>query len=252
VVDSAAIMDRFSRQIATVEEDATISRVDLCVDFTTSYDLRVPIESWISRSHKINERTENGQFVGWDFGMGGTTVARLYNKSFQARKKKIDYLPFIWKALCWNGDTVWRLEFQIRREPLRETGIITVPDYLEQQTALWAYLTQKWLRLTIPRESKPDKKLWPTHPLWETLSSIVWDCGSQPPATRLRSSRVPSDYALFVNGMGAITSFMARESISDPIDGFEQYFRNAQQFHSEESTTTSRSSRFEYKDVGPL
>ncbi|MBF0379684.1 MAG: hypothetical protein HQL69_01625 [Magnetococcales bacterium] len=126
------------------------------------------------------------------------------------------------------------MEFQIRREPLKEMGIITVPDYLEQQTALWAYLTQKWLRLTIPRESKPDKKLWPTHPLWETLSGIVWDCGYQPPATRLRSSRVPSDYALFVNGMGAITSFMAREGISNPKDGFEQYFRNAQQFHSED------------------
>ncbi|MBF0379683.1 MAG: hypothetical protein HQL69_01620 [Magnetococcales bacterium] len=64
------------------------------MDFTASYDLRVPIESWISRSHKINERTENGQFVDWDFGLGGTAVARLYNKSFQARKKKIDYLPF--------------------------------------------------------------------------------------------------------------------------------------------------------------
>ncbi|MBF0382808.1 MAG: hypothetical protein HQL69_17435 [Magnetococcales bacterium] len=233
VVEATAILDRFSRQIATVEEEATISRVDFCVDFTTSHDLRVPIESWISRSQKINERTENGRFVGWDFGMGGVIVGRLYDKTFQAEKKKIEYLPFVWKAAGWNGDTVWRLEFQIRREPLREMEIVTVSDYLERQTALWAYLTKKWLRLTIPRNSKPDKKLWSTHPLWKTLSGITWDCGSQLPAIRLRSGRVPSDYALFVNGMGAITSFMAREGISDPKEGFDRYFQEAEQFHSE-------------------
>jgi len=42
---------------------------------------------------------------------------------------------------------VWRIEFQIRREFLKECSIYAVEDLFEKEDSLWAYLTSNWLEL---------------------------------------------------------------------------------------------------------
>ena len=63
---------------------------------------------------------------------------------------------------------VWRLEFQVRREALRELGITTVTRLEERASDLWAYLARRWLRLGIPLDSTRRER-WPMDPTWQTL-----------------------------------------------------------------------------------
>jgi len=57
----------------------------------------------------------------------------------------------VWKRYGWTpGATVWRLEFQFRRETLRGLGIGSFAELEASLGCLWAYATQSWLRLADP------------------------------------------------------------------------------------------------------
>lgn len=47
----------------------------------------------------------------------------------------------------------------------------------------------------------------------------------------VEKGRPPNDRSLFINGLGGITSFMAREGITDPIEGPNAYLQAARHYH---------------------
>ena len=124
-------------------------------------------------------------------------LARIYNKSHQA-KQKLDDAYFALLAER-NPDTfdpeqeVWRLEFQLRREGTKGFKLYAEPDtadddtiinaelsaedlehigslprFFSYQTALWQHLTQHWLRLVVPDE-QANRSRWPMDPAWAVL-----------------------------------------------------------------------------------
>lgn len=137
-----------------VHEPANVSRGDLFVDFCAdlTMDSFDPLQSWITRTQSIDMHYRYNKFSGWSFGMGGEIGARLYDKTLEVEKKsKKFYLHDFWKAEGWDGQqTVWRMEFEAKREVLKQLSIYKVSNLLELQSALWLYLTQDWLRLAIP------------------------------------------------------------------------------------------------------
>jgi hypothetical protein len=97
---------------------ASVSRVDICTDFTTDVDLAsLPQSAWVSRSDKFNAYYERNQLTGYVFGEGSPISCRLYNKTVELKKSKKTYLEPIWLKAGWDDTSeVWRLEYQYRRQ----------------------------------------------------------------------------------------------------------------------------------------
>lgn len=220
--------------LGLVTEEANISRVDLFVDFTTNRDIdNWDVESWVTRAHNITAYHIQGQFSGWSIGLGkGPMGGRLYDKTLEILKSHKHYLKPLWRDAGWEEDQkVWRLEFEFKRQALLELGVEKVGQLLPSQDGLWRYASQTWLRLTVPNPHDDNQSRWPTHPLWESLSTLKWGDKEHAPLTRTRKERVPSDESLFINGLGGITSFMAKNGITDLGEGFGEFLAYAQKYH---------------------
>lgn len=226
--------------LGLVDEPANISRVDLFVDFMA--DLRMdsfdPLQDWVTRTQSIDLHYRHQQFSGWSFGMGGNIGARLYNKTLEIEKKSHKvYLHELWQAAGWNTQAeVWRMEFEAKREVLKALGIGKLENLFQLQSALWAYLTQDWLRLSVPLGGDSNRARWPTHPLWNQISETFGEQGEQPRLQRFTPMRLPADERLFVHGLGGLTSFMAARGIDDMSEGIGKFFHQASEFHNSRSS----------------
>ena len=211
-----------------------ISRVDLYVDFVTNIDFQsVKDEQWVTQARRIDRYQIDGAFTGWAFGRSDMH-ARLYNKSLEILKSEKNYFIPIWKSAGWDEESaVWRLEFQFRRERLKQFHINDLSVLLDESAYLWQYATYKWLRLTVPAPSDINRARWPVHPLWDQISAIDW--GSSGPPTRefVALCRIPGDATLFERGLWALSSYMAREGITDLEEGQRRYMADAAAHHLE-------------------
>jgi hypothetical protein len=203
-----------------------ISRIDLFVDFVGEHDLALqPGVAWVKRCRKRSIHEEANRITGISFGAGNEVSARLYDKTAETAKTGKDFLTPLWSAKGWKpGETVWRMEFQTRREGLPDALKGSAAYALQHLAAWWRYLATDWLRLAVPSESDDTRTRWPTHPVWDELAQ-VWDVPPDAPLMqRVTKARAPSDKVLFKNGLWGLSSFMAREGISDYDHGVVEFF----------------------------
>ncbi len=219
--------------LGNVTEPPKVSRVDLCADVATAYPMDSwKVDAWVTRAHRLDPHYILGQFSGWSIGSGGPLVCRLYDKTRELQRKPREYLQNIWRAAGWDGVlTVWRLEFQFRREVLKELGLSRFGELPAKLSGLWRYATTEWLRLTIPMDADQTRSRWPAHPLWERFAALAWSPLSSTPLKRVRTERLPSDDYLFRNGLGGLTSFMAARHITDVHEGIRAYLQEAERYH---------------------
>jgi hypothetical protein len=210
-----------------------ISRIDVCVDFYTEHDLEsIPRKSWVTHALGFAAHYIGPQFSGYSFGMGGQLSARLYDKYLEIKKSNKTFFYELWKEGGWLGELpVWRLEFQFRRPVILETGVNSTDDLEKSLNGLWQYACQNWLRLTLPSNTDTAKTRWLDHPLWVELKEARFNGGDVSPLYRTRKERLPSDEFLYVNGMGAFTSLMASEGISNLDEALRLYVQRAQKYH---------------------
>lgn len=223
--------------LGIVDGAASVSRADLFLDFVCADNLAmIEQPDWITRANlmaKYYDCRLTEPFTGWVIGMGGNLHARLYEKIIEiVNKSHKTYLFELWQANGWQvGEKVWRMEFQTEKQTLKELGIVSLSDLLNQQAALWHYLTHDWLRLSIPNPNDTKRDRWPNHPLWDAIASAYALQLDQPCLKRFRPSRLPADERLFVHGLGGLTSFMASRGIEDFGEGLGEYLHQAQEFH---------------------
>ncbi len=210
-----------------------ISRVDLCVDFITDYPLELITDSdWVTKAKEMHRHIVQRQFSGWSIGTRKKMYARLYDKTLEMKKNPRPYLEYLWKKSGWDGiQPVWRLEFELRRDLLREFRVISIENLKEHLTGLWKYSSHDWLRLAIPNPKDKTQSRWLTADFWQTLQLIQWTGESELSRIPVQKGRPPSDKTLFVNGISAYTSFMAREGIVNPSDGAHAFFQAARDYH---------------------
>ena len=96
----------------------------------------------------------------------------------------------------------------------------------------------RWLRLVVPSPTDKTKERWPSHPLWDVLTNADWGVERGEALTRTRKTRPPSDQFLFVNGIAAITSYMAREGIADFDEALQRFGSDAHKYHLQKSRYT--------------
>jgi len=213
----------------------SISRVDLFADFVGDHDLPMqPGFAWVKRCKKRDIHEEADRITGISFGPGNELSARLYDKTLEITKSGKDYLKPLWEAHGWQEDeTVWRMEFQSRREALPEPLKVFAFDALPHLGAWWQYLATEWLRLAIPSDSDETRTRWPTHPVWEGIAK-AWDVPPDAPLmTRVTKGRAPCDDVLFKNGLWGLSSFMAREGITDFDEGLGEFLHRLGRYFDE-------------------
>ena len=235
-VDVATAVDTLLSVINTfgTYDELSISRVDLCTDFTTNCPLDIiQCRDWVTRAHCYSSYYYCQHFSGFSIGLGGDLSARLYDKTLELSRFKKKNFHKQWSELGWDGEkTVWRMEFQLKKQVLKELQVNTITELLDNLAGIWHYTTSSWLRLTIPDHNENQSR-WPLHPIWVALSQVSWNNARLVVMKRIRTARIPSDQSLYINGLGAITSFMACEGITDTKTGFNQFLTRASQFHSQ-------------------
>ncbi|HSI96510.1 MAG: replication initiation factor [Methylophilaceae bacterium] len=204
-----------------------VSRLDLFVDFASSYSIESwDRHAWVTRAKTVNQYAVSGEFSGWSIGMGSESMmSRLYNKLLEIAASNKAYLVPLWQEAGWvpeqDGD-VWRLEFEFKRDILSQFEIQPLSAALSNLNGLWSYAATEWLKLTLPGEDK-NRSRWSVHPLWASLASVDFETSGGPLSRVFSPQRVPSDRRLFDHGFSVLSSFMAREGITDFYQGMEAF-----------------------------
>ncbi len=141
---------------------------------------------------KMVERTfDQPETVGFG-SLKSPIYCRIYNKRLEARRNPDKDWEGVWRAKGAAPDScIYRVEYQLRGEFLKELVIDGEQDYLDPHKALaaldsiWAYLTRRWL-VQVERRARGEGREAVLTELWETVAS------AQPaaePATRYRPYR---------------------------------------------------------------
>lgn len=123
------------------------------------------------------------RFTGFTFG-GGDLLARLYDKTVEIQRSGKQWFVPKWQAAGWKSPEesghVWRLEFQVRREPLRQSDVTSADVGSEMKSwadakrgldPLWRYLTRSWLSYRLPRTAEERVRI---HPRWQRLADTTF------------------------------------------------------------------------------
>lgn len=230
----------FAEVILKDADSGSISRVDLCVDFTSPRDWQsIDAKRWRCRSNKRALYFESGQLLGNVFGQSGDISARLYDKTKEIVKKEKFFFKKLWQQNGWDGEnSVWRLEFQLRRKVLKSFQSLD-PDFIvELFNSLWRYHTEQWLSFCDINPNDSNRSRWALAAEWQALSTAKFNSFPVEDIRRLNFECVPSDELIFVGATGYLTSFMVKyeyESLPEALEAYldhaRSYFKSAENKH---------------------
>lgn len=170
------------------------SRVDLCVDLLIDSDvidlyLRNHITKKARKWYLLLGASNDVQTI--QVGIKSKLQCTIYDKALEIKeRKKKDWFYDLWKleeVPC--GKSIFRVEFKLRREPLKEMGLGDLKHFISNCDQVWAYCTQKWLKFEIDKSVQHrDRKImeW-----WEVTQSFF--LGIQKPFPAIRKKAIKGD-----------------------------------------------------------
>ena len=97
---------------------------------------------------------------------------------------------------------------------------------------LWQTLCEDFLRLAEPSSTDQTRSRWPNHPVWDAIGAAFLVAGlNEGKLSRFTAARPPRDDRLFLHGLAGLSSFMAREGITDLGEALGAYLHHAEAFH---------------------
>jgi hypothetical protein len=206
------------------------SRVDPCVDVLLPEGLWRPqlLEWAITRGRRSDTYRDGDNLTGFAVG-AGELRARLYDKPAEIRAKSQKQ----WMFDVWGlqgvpaGRRIVRVEFQLRRDALRELGVLTADDVFAKEGRLWAYCTERWLRLADRPGQHVSRRR--TLPWWEVVQRGYR--GAQPGEALVREGAVRgAREQLLAQAVGMLTSLVALEAARHgALDVSSEYVAGAMQ-----------------------
>lgn len=204
-----------------------VTRYDPCrdveCDFGLHYSHVQDTKNWYwNRKISVSSYFDGDRYTGTRFGKSDVS-GRLYDKTYELlyvnkNPHKTDFYSNYY-GVDLKKTTIYRLEFQLRRQFLRSFDIDTLEDLLNKRHELWAYLTTKWAFLSssgVERStgnSKSDK--WEFFYLWS-----LYLVENKPVARKaaVRRSVAGSD-RVFRQGIGCVLSYVLRETQETTLSG---------------------------------
>jgi hypothetical protein len=146
----------------------TLSRIDYCFDYNLP-EIDFDEDCFVSRANKDSKHREDGKVQTFTFGKGDV-VLRMYDKIAEIKQQS----EKSWFYELWGGldQDVWRIEWQVRKEVLRNYGIKTFDDLYNKLGNLLKYLSEEHDTLRQPNGDS-NRSRWPLHPLWEDVQERV-------------------------------------------------------------------------------
>lgn len=146
---------------------------------------------------------------------GNPIMGKLYAKSMELlipqRALKREAEEQRWRARGWTGGAVTRVEFQVRSEALDEFSLRDPFDVLANLDAVWAYLTQRWVRMidaaSATRRDRCDKDS-----RWQDVQSVRF-VGPALPIIRQRKRGGATDE----QALGSVLSCLASNGELAPL-----------------------------------
>lgn len=221
-----------AEEILKDADSGSISRIDLCVDFTSPIDWQsIDGKRWRCRSNHRALYLEAEKLLGNVFGQSGDVSARLYDKTKEIIKSEKFFFKELWRHNGWDGESpVWRLEFQLRREALKASQAIDPDFIIELFNSLWRYYTTQWLSLCNINPNDSNRSRWPLAIEWETLSKAKFTRHPIEDIHRLNFECVPSDESIFIGATGYLTSFMVKHGIESIAEALAVYVERASSY----------------------
>jgi hypothetical protein len=227
-------LQKVIEELAEAVQTAVVSRIDIYADFQTDTDIgALSREAWITQATGIDTYARKGKFTGWVFGASSILSARLYDKTAEIEQKSgKTFFHELWRRAAWDGSsTVWRLEFQFRREVLSQFRIWGFDQIKDKLGGLWLAAITSWLRLVVPDPSDSNRARWLLHPLWTHLSEIRWRLDDGPLTRSYTSARVPSLDRLYRMFTALLTSFMTVRGIKVYGEGVVALMESCREWH---------------------
>lgn len=142
------------------------------VDFTFDYHLPqidFDEDNFVSLSAADIQYRKNRQIQTFNLGTGDL-VLRVYDKVAEINEQSGKH----WFFPLWDEveENVWRIEWQVRKDKLRQFAIRTFDDLYAGRGDLLRYLCQSHTTLRIPTEDS-NRSRWPLHPLWSHLQAHI-------------------------------------------------------------------------------
>lgn len=164
------------------------SRADLCVDMLFDSDLWKMdlVEYRATRARDWEIAGENKIIKQIKIGRG-EIFCRIYDKALEIKQKgKKEWFYKIWGIEKVPEDSkVIRVEFQIRREILKELGADKGSDFFKICDEIWAYCTKKWLKFqTCPGKHHTQRK---TFEWWEMVQGGFMGIQGANPSIRTKA-----------------------------------------------------------------
>lgn len=158
-----AALARFNAIWSNLGSRATRSEVVGRVDAAFDFKIDRPdfhVEDFVSQADKDSMWREKQTAQSFQFGKSAV-VCRIYDKIAEiVQQSDKDWMYDIWGT----RKGVWRFEFQVRGERLKQAGIATVDQLKAHLPALVAHLAQHHTSLRVPSRDS-NRSRWPLHPM---------------------------------------------------------------------------------------
>jgi hypothetical protein len=175
----------------------SLSRIDYCFDYHLP---EIDFDEDCFKSKSVKDRKHRGGRIAqaFAFGSGGDIMLRVYDKVAEIKQKR----DKVWSHTLWEQDeNVWRIEWQVRKEVLKDLDIVTFDDLREQIGDLLRYLATDHTSLRKPI-ADGNSWQWPLHPLWADLLERIGELNN------LGSSRIHGQNSVLEERMARMTIAM--------------------------------------------
>lgn len=157
----------------------------------------------------------------------GEIVARIYNKTAEIATSGKGWLRTVWEG-CEGyepGEDVWRVEFQLRRDYLKETCGRHPDDVLAELGALWL-AALSWCELRVPHGTNASR--WQVHPAWAVLAELAPESVPHPRCRVTNyaegfESVVPQVAGLLISACSSVGMWKLESGIEELGDCVKEY-----------------------------
>jgi hypothetical protein len=166
----AAVDCLLDGELFTVRPGLTVSRVDVYADVQGWSPVPADMGRFVSKANHRELHVVGREFTGLVFGRTGGVLARVYDKTAQMRESGLTWMEAYWRGRA-EGESVWRVEFQVRGPLLRRLRSREPGAVLASVPGLWRYCTEEWLTLRVPTANAQTTR-WPVDPVWVQVQGL--------------------------------------------------------------------------------
>jgi len=158
-----------------------INRVDMAVDFVGLDIHKTEIfnrDKWVKKAdtYDVHGAGRRDNTAAFGFASNSIICLRIYDKLLQLKQEPAKFAIFkdIW-GIPQNEEPppVTRVEYQLRKDALKEFKAQKYDDFINRIQGIWDYLSKEWFRLCNVKHRKKTQEAENT-PWWNIVIKTFW------------------------------------------------------------------------------